>query len=176
MGGDCCGAALYYCERFRGFKVDLSCCAANICLTSTIHTGRCGRVCLLSFLLGNLNANIGDLCVKSSCDAALHYCKRFRGFKVDLSSCAANICLTSIVHAGRCGRVCLLSFLLGNLNANIGDLCVKSSCDAVLHYCERTRTDRQDVRCLSTNIYLISVVQIGRCWRISFFEPCSCQI
>jgi len=47
-----------YCERFRGFKVDLSCCAANICLTSTIHTGRCGRVCLFSFLLGNLNANM----------------------------------------------------------------------------------------------------------------------
>ena len=133
-----------------------------ICINCYLYLQMWARL-FIKLLVMTFECKHGDLCVKSSCDAALHYCKRFRGFKVDLSSCAANICLTSIVHAGRCGRVCLLSFLLGNLNANIGDLCVKSSCDAVLHYCERTRTDRQDVRCLSTNIYLISVVQIGRC-------------
>ena len=117
-------------------------------------------------------ASLGGDC----CGAALHYCERFRGFKVDLSCCAANVCLTSTIHTGRCGRILFIEFLVRKFECKYGDLCVKSSCDAALHYCERTRTDRQDVWCLSTNIYLISVVQIGRCWRISFFEPCSCQI
>ena len=73
----------------------------------------------IELLVRKFECKYGDLCVKSSCDAALHYCERFRGFKVDLSCCAANICLTSTVHADRCGRVCLLGFLLGNLNANM---------------------------------------------------------
>ena len=90
-----------------------------MCLMSHIQTDRCERIYFFNVLVMKFECKHGDLCVKSSCDAALHYCERFRGFKVDLSCCAANICLKSIVHTGRCGRVCLLSFLLGNLNANM---------------------------------------------------------
>ena len=73
----------------------------------------------IELLVRKFECKHGDLCVKSSCDAALHQCERFRGFKVDLSHCPDNICLTTTVHVGRCGHVCLLSFLLGNLNANV---------------------------------------------------------
>ena len=118
----CCGAALYYCERFRGFKVDLSRCSTNVCLTSTIHTGRCGRILFIEFLVRKFECKYGDLCVKSSCDAALHYCERFRGFKVDLSCCDANICLTSTIHAGRCGRVLFIELLVRKFGCTYGDL------------------------------------------------------
>ena len=86
----------------------------------------------IELLVRKFECKYGDLCVKSSRDAALHYCERFRGFKVDLSCCAANICLTSTIHTGRCGRVCLFSFLLGNLNANM----VICACNLVVmrHY------------------------------------------
>ena len=120
FGGDCCGAALYHCERFRSFKADVACCAANMCLTCAIYTGRCGRVFLLSFLSCNLNANmVICACSQSSCDAALYYCERFRSFKADVACCAANIYLTSAIHTGRCGRVYSLSFLLWNVNAKM---------------------------------------------------------
>ena len=49
-------------------------------------------------------------------------------------------------------------------------------CAAALYYCERFRNYRQYVGCLPNKTCLISVIQIGRCGRISFFEPCSYQI
>ena len=54
LGGDCCGAALYYCERFRGFKVDLLRCTIGMCLISIIQTGRYGRTFFLNLFVAEL--------------------------------------------------------------------------------------------------------------------------
>ena len=44
LGGDCCGAACVYCERFSGYRAYVPCCTIEMCLISVIQTGRCGRI------------------------------------------------------------------------------------------------------------------------------------
>ena len=58
LGGDCCGAAYVYFERFSGYRADVSCCTTKMYLISIIQTGRCGRICFVTLLLRNLNANM----------------------------------------------------------------------------------------------------------------------
>ena len=57
---------IVYCERFSGYREDISCFTNKMCLVSTIQTDRCGRICFFKTLsLPNLNANIVFVCAAS---------------------------------------------------------------------------------------------------------------
>ena len=54
FGGSIVVRQFVYCERFRGFKVDLLHCTIGICLISIIQTGRCGRTFFLNLFVAEL--------------------------------------------------------------------------------------------------------------------------
>ena len=56
---------IVYCERFSGYRTDVSCFMTEMFLISTIQNNRCGRIYFFPYclVLPNLNVNIVFVCV-----------------------------------------------------------------------------------------------------------------
>ena len=122
------------CQRFSGFRADVSCCTTKMHLINTIHTERCGRICLINLIVAEFEWKY-RVCVCSLVVVRhIIYCERFSSYRADVSCCTTKMYLISTMQTGRCGRICFFPYclLLPKLNANI--VCMSATLCGAAHY------------------------------------------
>ena len=161
---------IVHCERFSGFRADVSCCTTKIHSINTIQTNRHGRICLLNLIVAEFECKHRVCACSLVVVRQIIYCQRFSDYRADVSCCITKIYLTSAIQTGRCGRICLFNLTVAEFE------CKYRVCECSLVvvrrivYSECFSCYRADVSCFTNKMCLVSTIQTNRCGRICLFK------
>ena len=157
---------IVHCERFSGFRADVSCCTTKIHSINAIQTNRHGRICLLNLIVAEFECKHRVCACRLVVVRQITHCQRFSDYRADVSCCTTKIYVINTIQTDRCGRICLLDLAVAEFECK----CRVCACSLVvvrhIACCECFSSHRSDVSCCTTKMYLISTIQTGRCGRI----------